>query len=198
MSRLIESIRICDGRVSNLPQHTSRMQKACREYLNMKEIWDLESLLSKQKFPATGLYKCRVLYDEKNVSVEFGAYQQRTVRSLKIVHDNSISYEYKFADRVRIDNLFAMREDCDDILIIRDGLVTDSSNANVMFQYANDWVTPESCLLKGTMRQSLLDAGEITTQKITLESLGDFRSCKLINAMILDQSQEIPIDAIFR
>lgn len=198
MSRLIESIRICDGKVSNLPQHTSRMQRACREYLNMKEAWDLESLLSKQKFPATGLYKCRVLYDEKNVSVEFGPYQQRTVRSLKIVHDNSISYEYKFVDRLRIDNLFAMREDCDDILIIRDGLVTDASNANVMFQYANNWVTPESCLLKGTMRQSLLDAGKITARKITLESIGDFRSCKLINAMILDQSQEIPIDGILR
>lgn len=196
MSRLIESIRISDGRVSNLQQHAWRMQRACREYLDMREGWDLESILSQQKIPATGLYKCRVLYDEKNVSIEFAAYQQRTVRSLKMVHENSISYEYKLADRSRIDNLFAMREDCDDILIIRDGLVTDSCNANVIFKGKNTWVTPESCLLKGTMRQSLLDAGKITAQKITFESLGDFQSCKLINAMILDQSQEIPISAI--
>lgn len=48
------------------------------------------------------------------------------------------------------------------MLIVRDGWVTDTSFTNVVFEDAGGGLyTPETCLLEGTRRQSLLDEGRI-------------------------------------
>ena len=51
--------------------------------------------------------------------------------------------------------------DCDDILIIRNGLITDMSYANVAFFDGTQWLTPRIPLLAGTCRERLLETGPI-------------------------------------
>ncbi len=197
MSRLIESLRVYDGQFSNLDFHAARMYQACKEVLCMKEPWGLANLLSQQLIPASGLYKCRIVYDDADCAISFSPYMARPVTSLKLVYDDTITYDHKFADRVRLENHFQGRGACDDILIIKKGQVTDSSISNVIFLRDKQWFTPVSCLLKGTMRESLISIGRLRECEIGVGDLPQFESCKLINAMLLDHAPMIPIKQIF-
>ncbi|MEQ1586514.1 MAG: hypothetical protein ABL895_11590, partial [Cyclobacteriaceae bacterium] len=59
-----------------------------------------------------------------------------------------------------------------------------------------NWYTPASYLLKGTMRQSLLDAGLIKEATINHANYTQFESCKIINAMLGMEAEEIPVSSI--
>jgi 4-amino-4-deoxychorismate lyase len=78
------------------------------------------------------------------------------IESLKLVEDNTISYRHKYSDRSHLLELMNMRGDCDDILIVKDGYITDTSFSNIVFFDGDKWVTPARPLLRGTMRESLL------------------------------------------
>ena len=48
----------------------------------------------------------------------------------------------------------------------------------------SQWVTPRQPLLRGTMRQSLLDAGALVEMDIKAEDWDHYRQVSLINAMM--------------
>ena len=76
-----------------------------------------------------------------------------------MIDNDDICYPYKYTDRDNINRLIELRGDCDDILIIKNGMVTDSSYANVVFRDLNgNWVTPSTFLLPGTIRASSFKA----------------------------------------
>jgi 4-amino-4-deoxychorismate lyase len=185
-----------DGVYYNLPLHAARLEKACVEYLGLEKGWNLSEYLEAKERPAAGLFKCRVLYDERTIHAEFLPYHFRPARSLKIVYDDTISYEYKFVDRRVLDEHYKNRGQCDDILIIRNDLVTDSFSANIIFNDNGRWITPASCLLKGTMRQLLIDEGHVTERAVHSADISGFASFKLINAMMGNESPEIPVTHI--
>jgi 4-amino-4-deoxychorismate lyase len=197
MSRLIESIRVFNGVPNNLAYHQERMKKGCSEVLLMKDPWDLARKISECDVPSKGLFKCRVIYDDLNISISFLPYAPRPVNSLKIIHDDSVSYEHKFVDRARLENHFQNKGSCDDILIVSKGQVTDTSNANVVFIRDGKWFTPTTCLLKGTMRQFLITTGRLTECEIGAEDIPQYDSFKLINAMIIDEASVLSTDRIF-
>ena len=70
--------------------------------------------------------------------------------------------------------LYDLRNDCDDILIVKRGMVTDSSYANIVFRRGKRWYTPWSALLKGTMRLNLLERNKIYEEEIRVEDLRIF------------------------
>lgn len=156
----------------------------------------LDQFLQELTTPQQGVFKCRIVYDDQTKEVEFTPYTIRSVKKLKIVENDRINYEFKYVDRKQIDKLFEEREACDDILIVRKGEVTDASYANIVFRRGNDWVTPWSPLLKGTMRQKLIEENKIIPEKILLEDIPTFKSFKLINAMLEFDSPEIDVSNI--
>lgn len=196
MSLLIESIKLKDGAFQNLFYHEQRMIRSLSVLCGIKETVDLEKFLQSLDSPRQGLYKCRILYDETTRKVEFIPYQARPVNSLRIVEHDRISYEFKYADRKAIDRLFALRKDCDDVLIVKRGLVTDASYANIAFRRGKDWFTPWSPLLKGTQRQKLIDSNNLIQEEIKLSDIRSFESFKLINAMLEFEGPEIDIENI--
>ena len=196
MSLLIETIRLCDGVFNNLTYHQIRMNRAFKEVFQKEVSWKLEEMLQTQKFPTKGLYRCRVSYDSENKEVEFVSYEVKPIKTLKQVYDDTISYAHKFKDRKNIEQLFAKRGDCDDILIIRKGWVTDTFYANIIFKKDNLWFTPSSCLLQGTMRQYLIDQNEVRVMDIREEDILQFETFKLVNAMLLDGGPEIGISKL--
>jgi 4-amino-4-deoxychorismate lyase len=196
MSLLIESIKLLDGEFFNLSYHEQRMNRALKELCGMEDFFDLAVFLEKCDNPVKGLYKCRVTYDDQVQDVEFLPYEPKLIESLKIVKSDSIEYEFKYKDRSAIDKLFKRRGGCDDILIIKNDLITDSSYSNVVFRKGKKWITPWSALLKGTMRQSLIEQNVIQEEDIRLEDIGDFESCRIINAMLGFTAPEIDVKKI--
>jgi 4-amino-4-deoxychorismate lyase len=100
------------------------------------------------------------------------------------VESNEISYDHKYEDRSKINELLNLRDSQDDILIVKNGFITDTSFANVVFQKNNEWFTTDSPLLRGTMRQLLLDSGVISLTSIRKNDIADFENFKLINSML--------------
>ncbi len=196
MSLLIESIKLLDGEFCNLFYHEQRMIRSLQQVCGVDEDLNLEDFLHELDVPGNGLYKCRILYDETTKDVEFIPYQPKRIERLKIVEHDRISYEYKFKDRRVIDKLYDLKEDCDDILIIKKGNVTDSSYSNIVFKREKNWYTPWSALLKGTMRQNLIDNNKIFQEQIELEDIKSFKTFKLINAMLEFDGPEIDVSNI--
>ncbi len=180
----------------NMKYHEARMYKTASELFQHELNFDLNSYLHSLKFPTLGLYKTRLVYDVEIRKVEFVPYIVRPIRTLKLVSSDSISYEYKYLDRTALDGLYQQRGDADEILITRNGLITDASYANVIFRLNDNWYTPQSCLLKGTMRQFLLDSGKIKKAVINVENYRQYESVKLINSMLGLDGNEISIASI--
>ncbi|HEY4654154.1 MAG TPA: aminotransferase class IV [Cyclobacteriaceae bacterium] len=184
MSLLIESIRLENGRFHNLRYHEQRMNRALLALFKNASGIDLPALLKTTILPDRGCYKCRVVYDDRSADLAFIPYVRNPVEKLRALADDSIIYPHKFRDRSGLDRLYAMRRECDDILIIRNGQVTDASYANIVFRRNECWFTPRTPLLAGTMREYLIDTGKIQAITIRKEDVYTFETFKLINAMI--------------
>ena len=95
-----------------------------------------------------------------------------------------------------MEELFAQRGNCDDVLIVKKEKITDSSYANVVFFDGKDWCTPKDPLLKGTCRARLLDQGRIKEAALGVEDLKKFQGLKLINALRDMNQPIIPINRL--
>jgi len=172
-----------DGKLYNLEFHQARFEKAQREYLGISPQITLFKKLEIPEFAKNGLFRCRVTYSKQIDKVEFLPHQFRQIKSLMLVADNDIDYRFKYADRERLNLLFEKRGNCDDIIIVKNGFITDSFAANLIFFDGRKWVTPETPLLPGTQRAKLLDEGRIFECRITSKNLKKFEKVGLINAM---------------
>jgi 4-amino-4-deoxychorismate lyase len=196
MYRLIESIRLENGTFSRLDLHRQRMEKSTMTLFGQTLKRDLETELAKTQFPAVGLFKARIVYTSTEFEVQFTPYTIKPVFSLKLTNGDGIEYSHKFEDRRGLNELFARKENADDILIVKGGQVTDTSYANIAFWDGQKWVTPSACLLPGTMRQFLLNSGTISRQEIVPSDLPKFKMFKLINSMLAWESPEVNISNI--
>ncbi len=196
MFPLLESIYLNDGVFRNLSYHEERMKESTRDLFKREIRSDLTTLLTGMKIPSKGLYKTRVIYDTEIQKIEFVPYIISPVRSLRLVHSNTITYDHKLQDRSSLHQLYEQREDADDILIVKNGFITDTFYANVIFKKDDAWHTPKHYLLKGTMRQYLLDEGKIVEADITVDNYNYYQSTKLINAMLGMDGNEISIESI--
>lgn len=196
MSRLIETIKLSDGEFLNLSYHERRMRASLRLVYGAEKEIELERALRGSYYPSSGLYRCRVVYDLHHWEVGYWPYSRRRVESLKVVADDSISYPVKFEDRNAINTLLEQRAECDDILIIKEGWVTDCSFANIAFRRGTEWFTPDTPLLQGTMRQKLLEHGMIRPIGIRVRDIPTFDTFRLVNAMLEFESPEIAVTRI--
>jgi 4-amino-4-deoxychorismate lyase len=194
MCRLIESIRLTHKTLENLSYHEARMNRARAALFGCKNPLKLSLPLP----PALddGVYKCRVLYKEQIEQIEYHPYHPRIINTLKLIHCDIIDYAYKYENRETLNRLFAQRHECDDILIVKNLYVTDTSYSNIIFYDGQRWVTPSTPLLQGTQRQKLLDEKIIFEQEILVNDLRKFKYAKLINALIAFEAPLIPIHQI--
>jgi 4-amino-4-deoxychorismate lyase len=197
MFPFIETIKIWNGEVKNLHFHQARFNRTRNEMLGLKSHPALSKEIIIPSYAKNGLFKCRILYDHQVTGVEFQPYDRAVIRSLKLIDGSQVSYPYKSSDRSALIALYDQRDSCDDILILKDGRITDSYFANVVFWDGSDWVTPEPPLLEGTMRAFLLGKGTIKKAGIRIEDLSGFRSLKLINALNdWSDAPHIPVEAV--
>jgi 4-amino-4-deoxychorismate lyase len=195
MSRFLESIAIVEGQIQRMRWHQLRVDRTLNAYHPGRTL-DLHAAVNEPASHYTGTVKCRVLYDERIDEVQFSPYVPREIATLKLVENNTIDYAFKFADRRNINRLMEQRTNCEDILIVRKGLITDSSIANIVFRRGEQWFTPRQPLLKGTMREHLLDKGMLREVDIRPDDLNHYDGYKLINAMVAFAAEEYPVSNI--
>ena len=196
MYPLVESIKLKDGVIQNLEFHQSRLNRSMDELFPGAQKIDLLQAISIPEDCKSGTFKIRILYLDTVQKIEIEPYQYRSIQSLKVVYHESIDYHLKCTDRQLLDELFAQRGDCDDIIIVKNGLVTDSFATNLLFFDGHRWFTPSTSLLKGTKRQLLLDQGMIAEKEIREEEIRNYQQIGLINAMI--EFEEMPVVAVER
>jgi 4-amino-4-deoxychorismate lyase len=184
MCRLIETIKISDGKPENIFWHNQRFNTSRQDLFGIHEKLNLETLILIPEEYRKGEVKCRIGYGYDLEFIEFEPYIFRPVRTLQLVYDEEIQYKYKFSDRSHISILFSKRGANDDILIVKNGLICESSHCNVVFSDGEKFFTPSSPLLKGTKRAKYLAEGKIQEKNIRVEDIHDSQEIHLINAFL--------------
>ncbi|MCF6333634.1 MAG: aminotransferase class IV family protein [Draconibacterium sp.] len=183
MSQLFETIKCKDGKLFNLNRHNLRFNKARKEYFGLSDEINLEEIIEVPENASNGLFRCRVIYSKTVDKIEFIPHQFRKIKSLKLIEANDIGYQFKYSDRNILNELFEKRSDSDDILIVKNGCITDSFTANLLFFDGKKWWTPDTPLLYGTQRAKLIDEEKISVCRIISDDLSKYKKVGLINAM---------------
>lgn len=197
MCRLIETIQCHNGKICNIDYHNFRFNRSRKELFGIQLPVDLKKIIEIPDVAKSGIYRCRILYGKEIENIEFIKQQFRKITSLQLVQDDEIDYRHKFSDRDRLTQLFEKRGDCDDVLIVKNGYLTDSFTANVVFFDGVLWWTPDTPLLPGTQRAFLLDNKMIFQRPIKPNEIKTFEKAGLINAMQnLESMPEISVKNI--
>ena len=197
MFPLVETIKVLNGKICNLLYHQRRLEYSFEVYFKKKPFFLLQNVITISEEFSNGLVKLRFLYTKDDYKLEFSYYKPRKINTLKVIENNNISYSLKFTDRSQINRLLKQKGNYDDILIVKNEFITDSSIANIVFYNDNEWVTPATPLLKGTCRDKLLKEGKIKEEIIKINDLHKFKSFCLINAMACGDLLPIPIENIY-
>lgn len=198
MCRFIESIKLQDGEFKRLDLHQARIQKAFETFYPNEKVFDLAEFLNKSDFPTEKrIFKCRIVYDTKIRQLEFNQYIMRPINSLRLVATEIESLPYKPEDRSLYNAAFALRDDCDDVLLVKNGLLTDTSYCNIALFDGNNWFTPRIPLLYGVNRAELLNKGKLIEKDIKVNELKDYHQIALFNAMIEFGELVLEIDKVF-
>lgn len=193
---LLESIKVLDNKIYNFEAHQDRMRSSYAAMFEKEIDFDFQELESRVASISKDLHKLRIIYSPDKKEVEFHPYRRKEIHSLKLVFDDEIDYEHKSADRAALHKLYDKKGNHDDILIVRNGLLTDSYYCNVALLQDGTWYTPKDPLLKGTMRQKLLDEKELVERNISLDSLFHYCQIRLFNAMIEFGELELGIEQL--
>lgn len=183
---LLETIRIEHGQPQNLCWHQARFDRS-REAIFGR---GLPKILLKNELAATAppapedIFKCRILYEKQIQSIDFHRYTPRRITSLQLLEIGDFDYSLKWADRRQLDQFFAKRGTADDVLLIKNGRVTDTSYANVALWDGSRWLTPDSPLLAGTCRARLIFFKKIVLASISVEQVFDFEKLRIFNSML--------------
>ena len=184
MCQFVETICVKDGVARNLRYHVERMNRTIREFFPNRAVVTEEDLFF--DIPTVdGLQKARLVYDEHGiVERSIAPYTMRNIQRIAVVEDDSISYAWKSTDRSMLVKQREKALSYDEVIIVKEGCITDTSYTNLCFFDGNEWFTPDTPLLPGTMRQALLDQGRIKEKRIRIEDLPQYQSVSLINAMM--------------
>jgi len=185
MSQFFESIRIVNGRVMNLSQHQIRVDRAMKS-INSMDFLDLKKHIATLDLSKSGVYKLRISYNVHKAEIldtRFQAYEEKSITTLRLV-DIKFNYEHKSEDREALNHAFGKRDGADDVLLVRNGLITDTWYCNVAFYNGEIWLTPKDALLQGTMRAKLIQTKKIVQADIAVLDLASFKKIRLFNAMI--------------
>ena len=171
-----ETIKCDDFEIFNLEYHQKRVAKT------IGKNFDLQEYINP---PTNELLRCKIVYNKDEIlSVDYFPYQKRDIKSFKIVVDNGLDYSKKYINRDKIDELFLKKDSCDEIIILKNGVVTDTSIANIAIYYENSWITSKNCLLRGTTRDRLINDRLLIEKDISVQMLKETTKIALMNAMI--------------
>lgn len=198
MSRLVETIKIVDGMPCNVEYHLARLTESRKKLLGTSAPLDIESALLKQNIPTKGIYKCRILYWHHIEEIQIVPYILPKIHSLRLIDADEVEYSHKWEDRTVLKTLCDQKGNCDEILIVKNGFITDTSFSNIALYDGYRWITPSTYLLRGTKREKLIYEGILTEKLVRVEDIYAYKKASLINAMIDLGDVEVTVENIQR
>ncbi|HMQ05982.1 MAG TPA: aminotransferase class IV [Saprospiraceae bacterium] len=180
----------------NITLHNKRFNYTRTHWFEGIRIYDIRKRI---KIPAAfqrGVVKCRVVYSQEIEDIEFSFYELRKIQSIRAVECSHLEYFFKFEDRSGIHQCLEQVETSDEILILRNGRITDTSYCNVAFSKNNLWYTPSNPLLPGVMRRKLIENGKILPENLALDDLRNYTHIALFNALIPFGKLVLPVSSI--
>ena len=195
MYQVFETIKVHQHRVFNLSYHVERMKKtAAFLSFRLPSLHHLEEQILNHH--NGHLQKARILYNEKDLTIELQNYSPRHITQFISIKNDTILYPYKFTNREQFKLPSYLKLPSNEPLFIKNNQFTDSGYANIVFLKNNVWFTPESPLLLGTKRQYYLDHQLIQLANISLNNFSQFSHIGLINAMLDLGECVLPISTI--
>ncbi|MEG0760234.1 aminotransferase class IV [Chryseobacterium sp.] len=196
MSLFIESIKVEDQKIFLADLHQKRINDTFSHFGKSDSV-DLQKIFKHLDHNEDGLYKLRLIYDlEKKIRTQMIPYAIPEIHTFQLVENNIYDYSFKFEDRKELEKM-KMKSKCEEIIIVKNNHITDTSFSNLLFKKGKEWFTPTTYLLNGVQRQQLLKTKKIKETEITLQNLKDFSHFQLINAMNdFDDMFVYPIDRI--
>ncbi len=173
-----------NGRVMNIRSHNQRFNASRKQLFGILKEENLRKYIKPPLEYTKGLVKCRILYSRQIEDIHYIHYAIKPIRSLQLVECNFIEYNHKFEDRKILDECMQQASKADDMIIVKNGLLTDSYYCNIALLQKGIWYTPETPLLEGTMRALLLKNKKIQTRNMAVHDMNAYTHVSLFNAMI--------------
>lgn len=190
--RFIETIRYQFGRLHLVDLHENRMKRTLRAQrqpsplLSVLEQYGLKRMLEPYLIglSAKECIKLRFTYDIDQLDTPtLVSYTPRLIKYVKLIDlPDTASYEYKWENRslLEVEGLASEEE----VLFVRNGLLTDTRFSNIVLRLSGELLTPECPLLHGVMREYLIGLGRIRTASLTPMHWVQAESYHFINAML--------------
>ncbi|MGU3376813.1 aminotransferase class IV [Chryseobacterium sp. M5A1_1a] len=196
MSQFIESIKVEDQEIFLLELHQKRVNQTFSNFGKEDSI-DLSKIYKNLQHDEDGLFKLRISYDlDKKIRTQMIPYAIPEIHDFQLVENNSFDYSFKFEDRKELDKM-KMKSKAEEIIIVKNNHITDTSFSNLLFLKGKEWFTPTTYLLNGVQRQHLLKQKKIKEAEITLQNIKQFTHFQIINALNdFDDMFIYPIDRI--
>ena len=185
MYQFVETIQIKDGIPALIDLHQQRINGT---FLFFKSISppDITSIivdyLEKQKLLINQIYKLRFLYNlDSSYSIQLAPYHSPVISSFTLIENNDIDYTFKSTNRAIFEQLKASVQG--EVIIVKNGFVTDTSFSNIILLKDSIWYTPKTYLLNGVQRQHLLASNKIQEKDIKASDIKCYSHIKIINAL---------------
>ena len=197
--QLLETIQIKNGAFQHIEYHNNRFNSSRADLFGCRDVLKLENIVKIPSECSEGIFRCRVIYSEKIQEITFAPYVYKEIKTLKLVDIGDWDYSYKYADRSFLTKLLAENQEVDEIIMTKNGFITDCTIANLAFYDGKNWFTPSTPLLKGTKRQQLLDRQLITEKEVRIKDLKNYQGVCLINTFReLSRTGFQPVSAIIQ
>lgn len=190
----LETIRIDHGVVQLLDAHQRRLSHVFSFHYPNIEPHDL-SALAWDDIPSDGIYKCRILYNSSQLHRQFIPYEKKSINSV-VFEEGVVNYPFKYSFRLPWNIWADHAQDSQEVIVVSDGLIRESTYANVAFQIDGQWLTPTEPIFHGVMREYLIAQKTITPSKLSISDVMRSDSVRLFNAMMpWDDCVELPSSA---
>lgn len=183
MCHWFETIKIENGQALNLKWHQKRIDSTLQHH-SITPNFHLNDFFNTERLPAEGVYRLRIEYHATIVDHRISPYAPGALNTLKIVEANHLTYNFKSTDRTHLESLKLQRENCDDVLIVKNKLITDISYANIVFITERQFLSPIKPLLPGTQISLLAEQGIIHLCEIQPSDLKQFKGWIPVNALL--------------
>lgn len=187
MYPLFETIAVAHFKPLQLQYHQRRMDESFFKLFRQKNPFQLLMEFLSLKIPSSALFKWKIEYNASGFNSFVEPYFPRVINRVELVEINpDFDYSMKFSNRDYFESLKSLHPDCDELILLKNGALTDSTYSNLVLESKLDGklYTPTAPLLKGTQRQFLLDNEVIAPIPIKVQQLCEFQKIYFINAML--------------
>ena len=183
----IETLLVKNGEIQNLEYHLDRIKKTYKYFkwkINKLGMENGEWRINDELKIKNGEWRIRITYNQYGIQkIETFPIKERSFKKFKVVEIN-FDYKFKYKNRNQFSILNSKFSIYDELILVKNNLITDTTISNLAFFTGKEWITPKYPLLKGTKREELIQKGVLKEENIHISDLKYFKKMAMINAIL--------------